>query len=287
MIEKVAGDSPQISLRLWDGTVQPVTYYPDKYFEGPADRCTFHFHYSLPNRTSAEQLDAISIVFDFPRGRFEQREPAKQRYKTDEYLNTDAYFWEKVAAHPTSTVLEVGSRARSGVVRKNLVPTTCSYTGMDITAGENVDVVGDAHRMSEFLPHHHFDFVFSVAVWEHLAMPWRVSLELNRVMKLGGEAMIATHQSWPGHEEPWDFFRFSNFTWDALFNEDTGFEIVKRGTGVPCVMAPALHWSALRGSELEWHYGFLCTRCVARKIGEPKVSWPVDPASVTRGTYSH
>jgi hypothetical protein len=112
-----------------------------------------------------------------------------------------------------------------------------------------------------------------------------VSLELNKVMKVGGMAMINTHQSWPSHEEPWDYFRFSNESWDALFNAQTGFEIVARGTGIPCVMGESQFHPSIHASRVEWHYGYLATRCVAKKIGETRLEWPVDPAIVSKGKY--
>ena len=117
-------------------------------------------------------------------------------------------------------------------------------------------------------------------------MPWLVSLELNKVMKVGGLAMINTHQSWPQHEEPWDYFRFSDWSWDALFNADTGFEIVKRGTGLPCVMGSAHFHPSIHACRVEWSYGYLATRCVAKKITDTKLVWPVDPRVVTKG-YPH
>jgi hypothetical protein len=34
----------------------------------------------------------------------------------------------------------------------------------------------------------------------------KVALEMNRIMKTGGLVMLATHQTWPLHEVPWDFW---------------------------------------------------------------------------------
>jgi hypothetical protein len=192
-----------------------------------------------------------------------------------------------VNAHPLANVLEIGSRARSGINRRGLFPLTCSYTGFDIVEGENVDCVGDAHALSKFLPTDHYDAVFSVSVWEHLSMPWLVSLELNKVMKVGGLAMINTHQSWPSHEEPWDYFRFSNDSWDALFNAATGFEIVGRGAGIPCAMGPSQLHASVHASRIDWHYGYLATRCIARKVGNTRLEWPVDPGIVAKKAYPH
>ncbi len=182
-------------------------------------------------------------------------------------------------------VIEIGSRARSGITRRSLFPSGLKYTGFDIAPGENVDVVGDAHRLSEFFPRNTFDFAFSVSVWEHLAMPWKASIELNRILKIGGVAMINSHQCWPSHEEPWDYFRFSEFSWATLFNEYTGFEILDCGHGIPAIVAPAVYQENI--IDTEWHYAFLASRVVARKTSETALSWDVPTDLVVKGNYPH
>jgi SAM-dependent methyltransferase len=52
--------------------------------------------------------------------------------------------------------------------------------------GEGVDPVGDVHKLSQSFPLGHFDFVFSVSVFEHLLFPWKAVLEINKVLKTGG-----------------------------------------------------------------------------------------------------
>jgi hypothetical protein len=278
---------PAISIRLWDGSIHPVKVEADDFNPSTGKRHTFAFSFKLTPRLPSEYIERISIVFDFPTGRFEKSGISKEAIDNDVFLNSEAGFWAQVHANPYANVLEIGSRARSGINRRGLFPPTCNYTGFDIVPGENVDCVGDAHRLSRILPANHFDIVFSVSVWEHLSMPWLVSLELNKVMKLGGLAMINTHQSWPSHEEPWDYFRFSDFSWDSLFNAKTGFEIVTRGTGIPCVMGASRFFPSVHASRVDWHYGYLATRCIAKKVGETKLEWPVDPEVVSKGSYPH
>jgi len=67
------------------------------------------------------------------------------------------------------------------------------YVGFDIIAGNGVDIVGDAHRLSESFPPDHFDFVFSISVFEHLLFTWKAILEINKVMKSGGYVYLSTH----------------------------------------------------------------------------------------------
>ena len=72
-----------------------------------------------------------------------------------------------------------------------------------------MDVMGDAHKLSDYFDKDSFDVIFSMSVFEHLAMPWKVALELNKVLKPGGMMLHTTHQTWPLHEEPWDYWRYS------------------------------------------------------------------------------
>ena len=287
LVQRRQDQPPLISVRHWDGSLHPVAFTDDDFHPSDHERWAFCFHHPLPPKTPSELIAKLTLVFDYPDGRFELTEPTRQGHTEDAFLNSEAGYWAAVHAHPTARVLEIGARARSGISRRNLFPAECNYTGFDILPGENVTAVGDAHALSRMFPPDSFDFAFSVSVWEHLAMPWLVSLELNKVLKPGGLAMITTHQTWPVHEEPWDYFRFSDYAWDALFNAATGFEIVARGMGQRCVMAPSLFRQPPPADRMEWHYGYLATRVVAKKISPTSLAWPVDPALVVKGNYPH
>ena len=99
------------------------------------------------------------------------------------------------------------------------------YVGTDIVAASNVHVVGDAHRLGSMFPKDEFDAVYAAYVFEHLLMPWKVVLELK---------------------QPWDFWRFSNSAWQALFNADTGFRIVDTALGEPSSIVAHLCTQPLR-----------------------------------------
>ena len=99
------------------------------------------------------------------------------------------------------------------------------YWGIDVVAGENVDQVCDAHEMSAVLGRNRFDAICSHVVFEHLAMPWKVAVEMNRVLRTGGIAYVSSVQTCGLHDIPWDFFRFSSSAYRSLFNRATGFEV--------------------------------------------------------------
>ena len=87
----------------------------------------------------------------------------------------EAQFFDELRRFTSPKVLELGSRARSGISRREYFGDA-DYTGVDILRGENVDLVCDAHQLSRFISSK-YDFVFSVSVFEHLMMPWKVAIE--------------------------------------------------------------------------------------------------------------
>ncbi|MFC3124509.1 methyltransferase domain-containing protein [Pseudoroseomonas globiformis] len=182
-------------------------------------------------------------------------------------------------------LLEVGSRARSGNVNRHLVPEGWGYTGMDVLAGPNVDVVGDAHRLSTLFPERRFDGVMAFSVLEHILMPWRFAVELNKVMNLGGVALFTTHQSWPMHDQPWDFWRYSNTSWAALFNHATGFEVVAAGLGERVFLTAERLHPVTAFTDTDLHSGWGMSAVLIRKTGETALEWPVEPEDVIQSSY--
>lgn len=129
--------------------------------------------------------------------------------------------------------MEIGSRNVTGANLRNRF-SNADYVGFDFYAGENVDVVGDAHKLSHyFVGQDKFDLIFSSAVFEHLHMPWVAALEIQKMLKVGGFVFIETHFSFSSHERPWHFFQFSDMGLRALFNDSMGFDLIDGGMSNP------------------------------------------------------
>jgi hypothetical protein len=133
-------------------------------------------------------------------------------------------------------ILEIGSREVKGkrkeFVRGNLSKAT--YVGFDFYPGDNVDVVGDAHKLSSYFPEgEKFDIIFTTACFEHFAMPWIVATEIAKMLKVGGYLMIVTHFSFVSHERPWHFFQYSDMALKVLFSPSLGFECIEAGMSNP------------------------------------------------------
>jgi SAM-dependent methyltransferase len=245
-----------------------------------ARNCRFAFAVDVPEN---EMSGTITIVFLGPDGtRLEIKDPGRA-INADPFHRAGARFWESLQGMTAGSVLEIGSRNRTGVVRKSLVPPSLQYTGFDIVPGQNVDVVGDAHFLSHYFPPNSFDVLFACSVFEHLLMPWKVVIELNRVMKSGGILMVTTHQTWPLHEEPWDFWRFSSHAWCGLFNRQTGFEVLESVMGEKASIVPHVLHPVVVGLDRQRCY--LASLVVARKIGDTRLQWDVDPALLLDQEY--
>lgn len=126
---------------------------------------------------------------------------------------------------PGCKVLEIGSRQVTGVSRRELFADSVEYLGFDVHHGPGVDVTGDAHELASYFQDASMDAILSISVFEHLAFPWKVAMEINRVLKPGGVCYVSTHPCWPTHELPWDFWRFPLAGLRLLFSEPTGFRV--------------------------------------------------------------
>jgi hypothetical protein len=186
-----------------------------------------------------------------------------------------------LAEHGSFKLLDIGGRARSGVLRSADYPL-CDVTVLDIMQDHGVDVIADAHEMSNHLPHGHFDGAMAVSVFEHLLMPWKAAIEINHILKLGGMVLVHTHQTIGLHDMPWDFWRFSDECWKGIFNSYTGFEIVKAQLADFMHIIPRIY-SGYQGAERSG--GFRDSTVICRKIGNASVRWNVPLGEILTTKY--
>jgi hypothetical protein len=155
--------------------------------------------------------------------------------KTASHQNWHQHLYD-IGNKPGMTVLEIGSREVTGKSSARDGFSNAKYVGFDYYPGENVDIVGDAHRLATYFEGEpKFDVVYSSACFEHFAMPWVVATEIAKVLKIGGIVFIETHFSFSSHERPWHFFQFSDMALRVLFSEALGFECIEAGMSNPIV----------------------------------------------------
>lgn len=136
-------------------------------------------------------------------------------------------------AGAAADVLDVGSRDENGTHRPQVEARGWRYTGLDIVAGVNVDVVS-AQPYSYLFPDGAFDVVLSGQTMEHVAALWLWVPELVRVLRPGGLLAITTVWQCPEHRYPVDCWRVLPDGMRYLFDL-TGqlerYEIAKYDTG--------------------------------------------------------
>lgn len=133
-------------------------------------------------------------------------------------------------------ILEIGSREVTGHSNARKEFFNAKYIGFDFYPGENVDVVGDAHKLSSyFADEEKFDIIYTSACFEHFAMPWIVAIEIAKLLKVGGIVFVETHFSFSSHERPWHFFQFSDMALRTLFSPVLGFKCIEAGMSNPMI----------------------------------------------------
>jgi SAM-dependent methyltransferase len=113
------------------------------------------------------------------------------------------------------------------------------YVMLDVRGGIDVDVVGDLHALPEAWTGR-FDCFIACAVFEHLERPWVAAREVSRILAPGGLFFVLTHQCWPIHGHPSDFFRFSKQALRLIF-EDAGLVVEAADYAEQCLIVPAEH----------------------------------------------
>lgn len=193
------------------------------------------------------------------------------------------YFVEEVKKLQEGNVLELG--ARNSVIRPHF--TGKRYVGVDIHPGTGVDVTCDIHQLSTALSflNLRFDAVVTIATFEHLVMPWKAVLEINKVMSTGGLLFIATHPTWPPHELPWDFWRYSDGAFHGLLNHATGFDILRCSSGLPCTILPLGTEKSTVG--ILGQPAFMGISVVARKTADarPDLQWNLATEEIITTEY--
>jgi len=106
------------------------------------------------------------------------------------------------------------------------VPNAGAYLGTDVEAGEDVDIVADVHRLTAVTGRERFDVIISCSTFEHFKYPHLAAHELMKALRVGGLLFIQTHQSFPLHAYPYDYFRFSREALAGLFGTKMGFEVI-------------------------------------------------------------
>lgn len=185
------------------------------------------------------------------------------------------------------SVLEIGSRVvvRNSESKRALFAGAESYTGFDLYPDGNTDVVGDAHKLSSYFDKR-FDAVFSLAVLEHLAMPWLAAMEINKVLRPGGHTFHQTHFAFPLHEQPADYWRFTDQGLRSLFSPAVGFGSAECEFSDPVSLHPEHRTAEV--IHLPNQPAYIQVAVLARKtaeLGEAETRWTGEGAAASHAPY--
>ena len=117
-------------------------------------------------------------------------------------------------------VLDVGSRKvyRKHGIYKTLFTDADEYVGLDLVAGDNVDVVIEDPYVYPF-EDGTFDAILCGQVVEHCKNPFKLMAECSRVLKPGGVFIGSAPFIWKEHKHPRDCWRILPDGWKVLFEE--------------------------------------------------------------------
>jgi SAM-dependent methyltransferase len=116
-------------------------------------------------------------------------------------------YLEPLADRPLA-ILDVGSLDVNGSYRPLFDGPRWTYTGADVAAGPNVDLVLTAPYRWRQLRAESFDVVVSGQAFEHIEYIWLTILEIARVLKPGGLCCLLAPSAGVEHRYPVDCWRF-------------------------------------------------------------------------------
>lgn len=148
----------------------------------------------------------------------------------------EARFQARCRELDAPAVLELGTKQSvpgRSTMHRDWVPDATEFLGTDIDDGPDVDLVADVHRLSEVVGNERFDVILSCSTFEHLKYPTLAAHELMKTLRVGGLLYIQTHQSFPLHGYPFDYFRFSQEALASLFGTEMGFDVVATNNDFP------------------------------------------------------
>jgi hypothetical protein len=157
-------------------------------------------------------------------------------------------FLKRARAMESPRVLELGTKrsdpARS-TMHREFVPNAGEYLGTDIEPGADVDIVADVHRLAQVVGEEQFDILISCSTFEHFKYPHLAAHQVMKTLRIGGLLFIQTHQTFPLHAYPYDYFRFSRQALAGLFGTQMGFRVLATDYEFPArLFSPRDHYLA-------------------------------------------
>lgn len=138
----------------------------------------------------------------------------------------DKQLIEYAKSHLSGKLIDIGCGTKP--YKEMISPFVKEHIGVDHEQTchdkSNVDLFGTAYKIPA--DSESFDSAICTAVLEHLEEPEQALAECHRLLKPGGSAIYSVPFIWHLHEEPRDFYRFSQYGLKYLF-EKVGFDVLE------------------------------------------------------------
>lgn len=159
---------------------------------------------------------------------------SKKRSRENLYgwMDKEVQLIEKEAALRPLKILNIGSGGEVYERLKHLTNVTIIQT--DIDEARKPDIVADVCDMPMF-DDNTIDAIFMIEVLEHVSEPWRAIPEINRVLKKKGKLILSTPFIFPIHDEPYDFYRYTQYGLQHLLKDFDDVKITKRNTYIKSI----------------------------------------------------
>jgi SAM-dependent methyltransferase len=111
-------------------------------------------------------------------------------------------------------ILDIGSSTADFRQRPKLRYDLAELLGahvvsVDIKRGSGVDLVCDAHRLTERMARSSTSGIICTSLLEHVSRPWLVVEQMAEVLQPGGRLFLSAPWRYPDHADPEDNYRFS------------------------------------------------------------------------------
>ncbi|MFH1727527.1 MAG: methyltransferase domain-containing protein [Pseudomonadota bacterium] len=175
-------------------------------------------------------------------------QPLEHRWITSKE-NKERAFHFLSKFNPSSLVLDLGS----GIKR-----WSDNVVNLDIGAFENVDIVGDGHKLP--FCDEEFDGVISCVVLEHVNNPYKVTEEMHQFLKKGGQIFVsfpfiyAFHSSTGTHQ---DFTRLTKYGLQEIFFSFEKIELRQEGVVSISIISILSAYLVLLFTDRDVFYGGL------------------------------
>ena len=101
-----------------------------------------------------------------------------------------------------------------------------AFKTLDLIPGPGVDVVSSIENTP--FPDGSFDTLYSTQVFEHIPKPWLAAVEIERLLRKDGIAIITAPFLQAFHADPYDYFRYTVAGLESVFDLP-GLELVRSG----------------------------------------------------------